>query len=414
MSAMQNNKTNAFVENQNAFFRTRVTHDCGTFEQKPTHLRRCCKTLPGYKIGLMHSSTLRFQNFLRLAYGQFFARTWFFIQALYIQKRNALILLICLTATVCPAENSTDLNYGMGILNIRSQSIAQSFRLTLPLVIPGDIKPGYQAIAETTWSNIWAQEKSYLLDYEMLDTTLGISYGFNQQLGMAVMFDSRTYFGGKMDGLIQEFHDLLNIDQNGRDDHAHGRAVITRFDPATGALIHENPAHDLNNSGLNLLVNYTFNHDSTSMPGVNLYGVARYPFQTAELINQKKGVDLGVGLGLSKKWLKDFYTYGILGYTLYTGQANSRKLPVVLKDHQFTGLFAMAYTLSENVALLGQYLYSTPVIEGIHGLDKASHEVHLGVKLRMGKKSVVGISIIENIITMDNSPDFAVHFGLIF
>ncbi|ACN14275.1 conserved hypothetical protein [Desulforapulum autotrophicum HRM2] len=328
--------------------------------------------------------------------------------------KKSIILLICLTTTVCAAENSTDRNYGMGILNISSQSIAQSFRLTLPLVIPGDIKSGYQAITQATWTNIWAQEKSYLLDYEMFSTTLGFSYGFNQNLGVAIMVDSHTYFGGKMDGFIQGFHDLLNIDQNGRADYAHGRAVITRFDPATGAQTHQYSAHDLNNSGLNLLVNYTFNHSNPHMPGINLYGVARYPLQTAELIHPQKGMDLGIGLGLSKKWQKDFYTYGVLGYTLYKDQKDRENRPIELKDQQFTGLFAMAYTLSENLALLAQYLYSTPVIEKIHGLDKASHEIHLGAKFRVGKKSVMDISIIENIITMDNSPDFGIHMGLNF
>ncbi len=323
----------------------------------------------------------------------------------------SIVLLICLAASVCAAENSTDLNYGMGILNVRSQSIAQSTRLTLPLVISGDIKPGYQAVTQATWTNIWAQDESYLLDYEMLDTTLGIGYGFNPDLGMAVSLDARTCFGGKMDGFIQGFHDLFSIDQNGRDHYAHGRASINRYDPSTGELIDQRPARDLNNIGLNLLVKYNINHGSPRLPGINLYGVARYPLETAELISQEKGVDLGFGLGLSKKWQTNFYTYAICGYTLFKDQKGSRKYPITLKDRQFTGLFAMGYTLTPNTALLAQYLSATPVIENIRGLDKGSHEIHLGLKFRVDKKSVMEISIIENIFTMDNSPDFGVHIG---
>jgi len=52
------------------------------FERKLTHLLRYCKILPNYKSGLMYSSTLRFQNFLCLAYGQFFTQTQAFSQAL--------------------------------------------------------------------------------------------------------------------------------------------------------------------------------------------------------------------------------------------------------------------------------------------------------------------------------------------
>jgi hypothetical protein len=327
-------------------------------------------------------------------------------------KKSIIMLLICCTTSLNAAENSTDLNYGMGILNIRSQSIAQSFRLTLPLMVPGDIKPGYQVTSQTTWSNIWAEEKSYLLDYESLDTTLGIAYGFNKKLGMALMVDSRTYFGGEMDGFIQGFHDLLNIGQNGRDNYANNRSVITRYDPETGLIIDQQRADQLNNSGINLLVNYNLEHHSRVLPGINIYGVARYPLNTAEFIGNKKGMDLGIGLGLSKKLASDFYTYAIAGYTRYNDRGNRHNTNIELTNHQFTGLFAMGYTLSDNLALIAQYLYSTAVIKGIDGLDKASHELHLGVNFKVGKKAILGVSLIENIITMDNSPDFGIHVGL--
>jgi len=47
----------------------------GAHAHKLTHLLRCCKILPNYGSGLMYYSTLRFQNFLRLAYGQLFNQT---------------------------------------------------------------------------------------------------------------------------------------------------------------------------------------------------------------------------------------------------------------------------------------------------------------------------------------------------
>lgn len=329
-------------------------------------------------------------------------------------KKSILILLICCATSLNAAENSTEFNYGMGILNVRSQSIAQSFRLTLPLMVPGDIKPGYQVISQTTWSNIWAEEKSYLLDYESLETTLGMGYGFNKKLGMAIMVDSRTYFGGAMDGFIQGFHDLLNIDQNGRDNFDKNRSVITRYDPETGLIIDQQSAGQLNNSGVSLIVNYNLEHHSRVLPGINIYGVARYPLNAAEFIDNKKGVDLGMGLGLSKKWSSAFYTYGIAGYTRYNDRGNRQDTSIELTNHQFTGLFAMAYTLSNDLALIAQYLYSTAAIKGIDGLDKASHELHLGVNFKVGKKAILGVSLIENIITMDNSPDFGIHVGLNF
>lgn len=325
--------------------------------------------------------------------------------------RVIVFFLIISTSTAFGAENSLERNYGMGILNIRSQSVGQSFRLALPLLVPGDIKQGWETFAQATWTNVWAQEKTYLLDYEMLDASLGFSYGFNQRLGMGVVVDCRTYFGGEMDSFIQGFHDLLGIGQNSRDHFQKGRAVISEYDPATGDLINENAAHDLNNSGLNLFVNYNFIHGSRVLPAVNLYGVARYAFESADIVSQGNELDLGLGIGLAKKWSANFYTYGIAGYTLYDDQDETQQTVIKLKRHQFTGLFSMSYSLSQNTALLAQYLYSTSVVETIQGLDEPSHEVHLGLKFRIGKKSVLDLSFIENIVSMDNSPDFGVHLG---
>lgn len=36
---------------------------------------------------------------------------------------------------------------------------------------------------------MWANDEEFLLDYEMLDTFLGIGYGLNHHLGMALIAD---------------------------------------------------------------------------------------------------------------------------------------------------------------------------------------------------------------------------------
>jgi hypothetical protein len=55
--------------------------------------------------------------------------------------------VVALSGTAFPAvpgrteELGHDYNYGLGKIDLRSQSPAQSLRFTLPLLIPGDIKP---------------------------------------------------------------------------------------------------------------------------------------------------------------------------------------------------------------------------------------------------------------------------------
>ncbi|VFQ42509.1 DUF3187 family protein [Desulfoluna butyratoxydans] len=323
-----------------------------------------------------------------------------------------LLMPLLFTAQLASAaEDSVSPDFGPGILNIRSQSIAQSFRLTLPLMVPGDIPRGWQVFSQATWTNVWAEDPTYLLDYEMLDTTLGFSYGISDRFGVSVVMDNRRYFGGEMDGFIQGFHDAAGIGQNGRDNYSKGRSAITIFDPATGNVVEERSPGDLNNTGVSLLVNYTLLHSHPLLPDVNIYGVARYAFETADIISHGDEVDTGAGIGFAKQVLPGIHAYGILGYTLYGSQEASAKEIIDLKSYQVTGLFALAWQATPKLSAVGQYLYSSSVVEKIGGLKESSHEVHLGLKYKVSPRTGLNVSLIENIITMDNSPDFGLHVG---
>ena len=169
-----------------------------------------------------------------------------------------LVVIMNLTTVLCRVNAETAdsaHNHGMGILNIRSQSIEQSFRLSFPLVVPGDIKQGWDYYSSLTWTNVWAEERCYLMDYEMMDFYGGFSRGFRSGWGIALAYDNRSYFGGALDGLVQGFHDMLGISQNHRDERPKNRSIIQRFDRDTGVLMEEISPGDLNNSGINFLVN---------------------------------------------------------------------------------------------------------------------------------------------------------------
>jgi len=334
------------------------------------------------------------------------------MKAMFSRLTTLLLVLLTLTAQVARADEiRVGPDHGPGILNVRSQSIGQSFRLTLPLLVPGDIPRGFQVFSQATWTNVWAEESSYLLDYEMLDTTLGFSYGISERLGISVVMDNRSYFGGEMDGFIQGFHDLAGIDQNGRDDYSKGRSSITLFDPGTGAVVEERDPGELNNQGISFLVDYTLIQDHPVLPAVNIYGVARYAFEKADFISNGDEVDLGAGLGFAKQVVPRLHAYGVLGYTLYGSQGHQKKEVIDLKSYQVTGLFALSWSATPKLTAVAQYLHSSSVVEEIEGLKEASHEVHLGLKYKVSPRTSLNLSFIENIIIMDNSPDFGIHLG---
>ena len=325
-----------------------------------------------------------------------------------------LIFSVLTAVSVWAQELSYDYNRGLGKFNMRSQSPAQSLRLNMPLPIPGDIKPGWGTRLGLTWSNVWASGSKYLLDYEMFDTIVSVDYGFNDRLGLELSFENRHYFGGAMDGLIQGFHDLFGIDQNGRDGVPKNRKVIQRFDRKTGLTLSETSANELDNNGLSLLLNYNLTHGTNIWPSVNVFGIVRYGLTCADICTDNHPMDLGFGTGLAKRWSKKWYTYTVLGYTLFGSREPRTPAPGVepieFEDNAFSGLFALSWHWTPNFSIVGQYLYSGPDIKNIAEMDKASQEVDLGFKW----KTTVGLlefAMIENIVNYDNSADFGLHGG---
>jgi len=299
----------------------------------------------------------------------------------------SVVALICTAFSAVPGrtqELSDDYNYGLGKIDLRSQSPAQSLRFTLPLLIPGDIKSGWGVRIASTWSNVWADESEYLLDYEMSDTIVTATYGFNKRFGLSLEFENRNYFGGHMDGFIQGFHDLFGIDQEGRDDVSKDRKVIQRFDPNTGQLLSETSAEDLENNGMVFLMNYTLTHGTKIWPSANVFGAVRYGLSCADLCDEDHPVDVGLGFGLAKRWSERWYTYASLGYTWYESrdvlETAPGLAPMDFENNAFTGLFVLSWHYTPSFAILAQYLYSGPSIKNIDGLDEASHEVHVGFK----------------------------------
>lgn len=329
----------------------------------------------------------------------------------YVYSLAIIVILTCLNATAV-AATSADANFGLGKMEIRSQAIGQSLRLTLPMLVPGDISKGWRTYLGSTWCNIWSNDEEYLLDYELLDTFLGIGYGFDNHWGLALILDDRTYFGGAMDGFIENFHDTLDIDQDGRDKADHNDSVVSRYDPDTGETLTEISAGELDNTGASVLLNYNVPSGNTIWPSVNLYGLIRYILKAPKVLDGDTKFDYGLGIGLAKQLSERWYAYGVLGYTIYASDDKTSAGQVEFRDHQKTGLFALAWHYRPDFAVMLQMLYTDAAIKTIKALDEASNEIHFGFKWRINENYLVDFALIENIISWDNSPDFGVHLGI--
>jgi hypothetical protein len=301
-------------------------------------------------------------------------------------------------------EDSGDRSHDPGFLHIRPQAPAYSFRMTMPHLLPGSIKPGVGYVVGTTLSSIWVNDSDINLDYEMLDFHLSLTYGFNEDFGFALVYDQRNYFGGILDGLTEEFHDLFNIDQNGRTDVPKGRTYFERFD--TGEVIDDLTV--LDNKAISLLVQYVFLHGKGNLPAAGISGGVRYALEAPTGGSEEHPVDVTLALGLAKRLSESWYSCLHLGLTHFE---QTTILNLDFKEEVFTMMGALVWQISHRYSLLAQVFSSEGTIKDFAQFDQPSTEIDLGMKIVTDSGLIYEFAIIENIFNYGNSPDFGVHFG---
>jgi len=300
-------------------------------------------------------------------------------------------------------------HYGLGPFQIRSQSPAHSLRLSMPPMVPGKIIPGrFTLWLGGNWTNTFADQKNYLLDYEMADLNAVVGYGITPRLFVSLGYDRRHYFGGAMDGLIREWHDLLNIDQQGRNDVPRDQARIIFYDDDENITADITDIDRLESTGISLSTQYILHHGTDLWPAISLSGILRYGINTPDGKDNDEPIDFGVSLGLSKKWAKHWYTYFSTGLTYY-GQ--NEYLGLLLEESILSATLGIQWRFRPDISIIAQHLVNEGAVENFGKLSNPSVEGVFGFKWQAKNLGVVEFGIIENISTHVNGPDFGWHLG---
>jgi thioredoxin-related protein len=299
---------------------------------------------------------------------------------------------------------------GYGPLDLPSQSPIQALRLGLSPRTPSTLGRGeVEARFRSTWVNIWAPEDpEFVFDYEQLQTNIGMAYGLTDTIQLELGFETRSRFGGAMDSFIQEFHDLFSIDQNGRDEVPRGDFTFD-IGPSNGS-----PGVSLTDGDKGIYATsllFTLQHNITcgtvSWPAVAYAFTLRTELKNEDLEGGSP-LDLGMWLSASRRF-GDCYLYGTIGYTLFGREAFHS---VELRGNQLSGLVTIEWRFKPRASLLAQYLITEGAAEDLGDLSSSSNEITLGAKWEIVKGTVLEFGLVENVITLGNSPDFGLHFGI--
>ena len=320
----------------------------------------------------------------------------------------AILSTLLLPGSGLSEEVNSQLDMPPGFFQIRSQAPGQSLRMTMPHLLPGSIQPGIGIFIGTSLSNVWIMDSLVELDYEMLDSHLGITYGFSRSFGIALFFDERNYFGGDLDGFIQGFHDAFGIGQNGRDEVEKGLSTVL-FKDSSGQI--PNTPTDpsaFENSAVTFMTHYNFLTGEDRVPGVSLSGSVRYALDPPSGNDDGDLTDWNVAIGLAKRLSEKLFSCYHLGYTRF-GQTDISGL--TFEEDGLSFIAAVAWQVKPRFSLLAQYFLNEEVLKGFGDFSEPSHEIDLGVQWELPRGSSIELAIIENFITSDNSPDFGLHAG---
>ncbi|MCD6586314.1 MAG: DUF3187 family protein [Desulfobacteraceae bacterium] len=312
------------------------------------------------------------------------------------------------TADMMPS----DYNHGLGPLDYRSSSPGKSIRLSMPILGPALIKPGWGINMIAGTNNVWLNEDEYLFDYELFDGHISVTYGFNEYFGIIGFIDHRYYWGGMMDGFIENAHDLLNIGQNGRDEWPRNKTYYILKD-SDGEILYSSDSmnRDFENTGIGIGFNHILtNGDPQWLPAVSFGGILRYGVNGPR--NSEKPLDFGLQIGLSKRLGDDWLIYGHVGYEQYNqNKFMMGDIEKTFKSSAFSGLISIAWNLKPNISIYLQYNIHEGVIKNLGSFKDPIHELNIGFKWQLNNTSVFQFGLVENIISMDNSNDLGLLFG---
>ena len=144
------------------------------------------------------------------------------------------------------------------------------------------------------------------------------------------------------------------------------------------------------------------------MPAIGISGTVQYGLETPSSEDNDEPLDVGVAIGLFKRWSERWFSYHQLGCIHY---GRTKLFGLKFEEDNLFSMNTIEWRWRPKFCVLLQYISHEGALEDFGKLSDASHEVDLGFKWAFSGGSIIEFAVIENIITLDNSPDFGLHLA---
>jgi len=297
----------------------------------------------------------------------------------------------------------------LGLFQSVTLSPLPSLRSGLGPRLPSSLaEDGIEVRVNEDWARVLSVSNDWLLDYDVLRSNIGVSWGVTRRLRLDLDFESATRTTGYLETFIIGFHRTFGLALGDRRQYSKNpqRILIQPPDGGPPILVDEHDQQPYAQSAI-VTAQYTLLRGSDEEPAVSMSFSLRRVLAPGD-VSLGSPIDVGASLSIAKAvGPLNFYAAGSIAWF---GEEEFSGLP--LRASQWSGLFGFEIRATSWFSITAQYLITSGGTDSLDDLSRPSHEITAGFKWDLGRGFLLETAILENIINPYNSPDFGVHFSL--
>ncbi len=289
-------------------------------------------------------------------------------------------------------------------LMTRSEAVGQLFRLNPPVLGVMNPELSFEFEAARTVANLWAHDKRFLVDAELIDDRVRIAFPLQPWLRLGVGISARRFAETQTDQVAISFHKLFMLGQDGRLEAGKHktRYKIPDYNLEYGPLDRDDFLSEQLEADLSFpLLNAA---DGSWRLSATLLGAR----ELAHASPYKDGaLDYGLQINADSAFWQG-RLYGALNQIFYD-RAAIDKVPT--ENQQLGVTVGTAQTMLPGHEFVAQAMVFEPVFRELGQLSRNSYELHFGYRYWWQKTALEAV-LIENIFWLYNSPDWGLSLGL--
>ena len=251
-------------------------------------------------------------------------------------------------------------------------------------------------------SSIWAHSDGNSLDYYQSNMTIGMKVGTGEKFTTGVEYQYTWANNNELDSLVMNFHDLIGVGQNGRDEvEEDGFHIASEH---YGVQLDDFEDESLVKA---LKMDLQYHWHQTETEALSISGLVYFnqPDQDSFISDT---FEYGVQINYSKV-ISNHSFHSTLGVIKRSDDSNLEDLDMVDITAEL-GL-GYVYRLTKTHHFIAEYYIFQGALDDGSAFSKPSQEVTLGYRYNVVDLGAVEFSTTENIGNMDNSTDIMFTLG---